>query len=90
MMFDRDKALDELVRFVQARGQRHAKVTPQTDLLESGLLDSLLLVDLIFHLEELYGMRFESDHIDPANFHNISAIVDLVAQRLSAAVPQQG
>jgi acyl carrier protein len=90
MMFDRDKALDELVRFVQSRGQDHAHVTPQTDLLETGLLDSLMLVDLIFHLEELYGIRFESDHIDPVNFHNIAVIVDLVDNRLSAPVSRLG
>lgn len=90
MMFDRDKALDELVRFVRAHDMSRAHVTAQTDLIESGLLDSLLLVDLIVHLEEAYGIRFESDHIDPANFHNIAAIVDLVAQRMSAAEPRLG
>lgn len=89
-MFDQDKALNELVRFVQLRGQCHANVTPQMDLIESGLLDSLLLVDMIVHLEEIYSIRFESEHIDPANFHNILAIVDLVAHRLSAAKPRLG
>lgn len=84
-MFDRNRTENELVQFVRSRGQRHTEVTPQTDLLESGLLDSLLLVDLIFHLEELYGIRFDSDHIDPSNFHSILAIIDLVADRVSVA-----
>lgn len=89
-MFDRNKTEADLVRFVQLRGLRHENVTPQTGLLESGLLDSLLLMDLIFHLEELYGIRFESDNIDPSNFLSISAIADLVANRLSAAQPRLG
>ena len=52
---DRKQLETELVQFVQARGARHAAVTSTTDLLDSGLLDSLLLMDLIFHIEELYG-----------------------------------
>jgi acyl carrier protein len=85
MMFDRKKAEAELVRFVQMRGQGRAEVTPQMNLIENGLLDSLMLVDLIFHLEESYGLRFESDHIAPSNFHSISAIIDLMADRASVA-----
>jgi acyl carrier protein len=83
-MFDRSKIEADLVETVQLRGQRHSNVTAQTELLEAGLLDSLLLVDLIFHLEELYDIRFDSNHIDPSNFHNIAAIVDLVTNRMLA------
>lgn len=90
MKFDRDQAIDELLRFVRSHDLSRANVTMQTDLIESGLMDSLLLVDLIVHLEEAYGVRFESEHIDPTNFHNIAAIVDLVAQRMSAVEPRLG
>jgi len=75
---DRKQLEADLVQFVQSRGSRHAKVTSQTDLLESGLLDSLLLMDLIFHIEEVYGFRFDSDHINPANFRTIMDIVNFV------------
>lgn len=71
----------ELVEFVQTRGQTHATVKPATDLLESGLLDSLLLMDLVFHVEEAYRIRFESDEINPANFRTITAIAKLVLAR---------
>jgi acyl carrier protein len=68
----------DLMRFVKQRGDKHAEVTPLTDLLESGLLDSLLLMDLIFHIEDSFNVRFDGSHIDPANFRTISAIVRLV------------
>ena len=84
---DRKQLEAELVQFVQARGLRYAVVTSSTDLLESGLLDSLLLVDLIFHIEELYGIRFESDHVDPSNFRTIVAIVNLILDQFP--VPQR-
>jgi acyl carrier protein len=84
---DRKQLESELVQFVQARGLRYAVVTSSTDLLESGLLDSLLLMDLIFHIEELYGIRVESDHVDPSNFRTIVAIVKLVLDQFP--VPQR-
>jgi acyl carrier protein len=85
---DRKQVEAELVQFVQSRGVRHAAVTSTTDLLDSGLLDSLLLMDLIFHIEELYGARLESDHVNPANFRTIAVIVNLVLGQLPVAKRQ--
>ena len=81
MTLDRSKLEADLLHFVQSRGSRHAEVTSQTDLLESGLLDSLLLMDLIFHTEEVYGIRFDSDHVNPANFRRIVDIVKFVLEQ---------
>jgi len=77
-MADRKRLEADLQQFVQSRGSRHANVTLQTDLLESGLLDSLLLMDLIFHIEEKYGVRFDSDNVNPSNFRTIVDIVNFV------------
>ena len=85
MMTANRKQLEaDLVQFVQSRGSRHAEVTSQTALLESGLLDSLLLMDLIFHVEEAYGIRFDSDHVNPSNFRTIVDIVNFVLDQVPA------
>ena len=78
MTADRKQLEADIVQFVQARGKRYAEVTLRTDLLESGLLDSLLLMDLIFHIEEAYGIRFDTDHVSPSNFRTIVDIVSFV------------
>ena len=78
MTGDRKQLEADIVQFVQARGKRYAEVTLRTDLLESGLLDSLLLMDLIFHIEEAYGIRFDTDHVNPSNFRTIVDIVSFV------------
>ena len=78
MTADRKQLETDIVQFVQARGARYAEATLRTDLLESGLLDSLLLMDLIFHIEEMYGIRFNSDHVNPSNFRTITDIVSFV------------
>ena len=87
MMVDRNQLEADLVQFVQSRGTRHANITSQTDLLESGLLDSLLLMDLIFRIEEHYGFRFDSDQVNPANFRTIMDIVNFVLGQ--APVPRR-
>jgi acyl carrier protein len=78
---DRQRLEADLLQFVQARGPRYAAVTPDTDLLDSGLLDSLLLTDLILHIEGQYGVAFDSHHISPANFRTVAAIVGLVCEQ---------
>jgi len=87
MIADRNQLEVDLVQFVRSRGTRHANITSQTDLLESGLLDSLLLMDLIFRIEEHYGFRFDSDHVNPANFRTIMDIVNFVLGQ--APVPRR-
>ena len=87
MTIDREQLETDLLQFVQSRGPRYAAVTSHTDLLDGGLLDSLLLTDLILHLEGLYGIEFESGHVSPANFRTLSAIVDLVLGQVPAAPP---
>jgi len=69
------------MRFVQSRGARYAKATLQTDLLETRILDSLLLMDLIFHIEEAYGVRFDSDQVNPSNFRTIEDTVSFVLKQ---------
>jgi acyl carrier protein len=86
---DRTQLEAELMQFMQSRGLRHAAMTLQTDLLESGLLDSLLLMDLIFHIEEIHGIRFESDHVNPSNFRTVVAIVNFVLNQSSVQQRQQ-
>jgi acyl carrier protein len=82
MTINRKKLEDNLMHFVRSRSPRHAAASPRMDLLETGLLDSLLLVDLIFHIEESYGVRFDSDQVNPSNFRTVEDIVGVVLGQL--------
>ena len=83
VLSDRKQIEAGLVQFLQSRLHRE-HVTAHTDLLDEGLLDSLLLVDLIFQIEDRYGLRFESDHISPDNFRTAATIAGLVMGQLEA------
>jgi acyl carrier protein len=84
---DRQQLEAELLHFVQSRGPRYAAVTRDTDLLDGGLLDSLLLTDLILHIEGQHGIEFDSGHVSPANFRTVSAIAGLVLEQFPPRPP---
>ena len=57
----------------------------ETDLIEEGLIDSLMLVELIMHLEREYGITVAFEDIDLDNFRSISAIEQFVGTRMKAS-----
>ena len=85
MIADRQRMQADLLALVRARGVDHAGVAAETDLLDGGLLDSLLLTDLILHIEERYAVAFDAGDVSPANFRSVAAIVELVLGRSPAA-----
>jgi acyl carrier protein len=45
-----------------------------TDLLESGLLDSLGLVELLFQVEQTFGLTLHLDELDVEHFRSLRTI----------------
>ena len=52
-----------------------------TDLVETGLLDSLALVELLAQLEETFGISVSTDDLEFENFRSITSIARFVVQR---------
>jgi acyl carrier protein len=55
-----------------------------TDLVETGLLDSLALVELLAQLDETFGVSISIDDLELENFRSIASIAGFVAQRMVA------
>ena len=87
MIPDRAQIEADILQFVRSRCPQSPGLGTDTDLLDEGLLDSLLLVDLIFQVEDRYGIKLGSDHVSPSNFRNVSSIVNLV---LGQTLPGDG
>ena len=51
---------------------------PEVDLIDSGLIDSLALVTLIFEIEQEFGVRVPLETLDVEDFRTISNIVRMV------------
>lgn len=58
--------------------------SPDTDLIESGLLDSLRLVELLLHIEGSLGCRIPIDEIDLGDLRSIKRIARLIGARTMA------
>jgi len=55
--------------------------SPETDLLSTGLLDSLGLIQLLVHLEEKFGVRIALDEIEIEDLRSVASIAALVARQ---------
>ena len=53
----------------------------ETDLVGTGLLDSLALVELLAQLEETFGVPISTDDLELENFRSISSIAVFVSRR---------
>jgi acyl carrier protein len=53
----------------------------ETDLVETGLLDSLKLVELMTSLEDEFGITISFDEIEIDNFRSVASIAEYVNQR---------
>lgn len=74
---DEQRVRAELRRWILEHSKSGAtELTDSTPLLESGLLSSLDVVELVLFLEELRGVEIDTDEIEPALFASIDAMWD--------------
>jgi acyl carrier protein len=53
-----------------------------TDLIENGILDSLLVTDLVLFAQSAFGIELAARDISPENFSSIERMADLVRGKL--------
>lgn len=61
--------------------------SPDTDLLDEGLLDSLGLVELLVHLEEEFGVTIGLEELDLESFRSVTTIAGFVRRLRSGEPP---
>jgi acyl carrier protein len=55
---------------------RNAKLSDDEDLLSSGILDSLGILQLVAFIEKSFGIRIPDEDVVFDNFQSVNAIVD--------------
>lgn len=55
----------------------------QTDLIDSGILDSLFLMQLVAFLEDSFGLSLNPESVTPENFASMERIAVLVQEGLA-------
>jgi len=54
----------------------------ETSLLQNGILDSTGVLELVLHLEQMYGMRIADEEIIPENLDSIERLCSFVQSKL--------
>ena len=76
-----DEIRDDLLGFLAARLPAGEALTEETDLLDDELLDSLLIMDTVAHVESRYGVRLDHADLAPRNFRSVAALAGLVGRK---------
>lgn len=74
------KLKSEILSFLDVAPQETA-ITIRESLLGSGFLDSMNILELVAHLQRLYGVEFTTDDMTHRNFETIDAIGKLLAKK---------
>ncbi|MBR6965902.1 MAG: acyl carrier protein [Clostridia bacterium] len=72
-MDERQKVLDALTEV-----RDDVDFENETELVDDGVIDSLDLTQMIAALDEAFGIHIPSGEIEPENFNNLDAIIELV------------
>jgi acyl carrier protein len=59
-------------------------------LLDAGVLDSMGVLQTLFHLEETFGIQVEDDEVMPENIDSIDNLTNFVARKQSLAEARPG
>jgi acyl carrier protein len=79
----RNDALHERISRVFAEGLNVEIPSPDTDLFDTGVLDSLAFVQLLFLLEQEFGVTTSVDDLEVDNFKSVARIAEFVAARVA-------
>jgi acyl carrier protein len=86
-------SVDDVVRRLQRLFLQHfhiGAVNPHTDLVETGLLDSLQIVALLAYVEEEFGARLAIDNFELGDLSSLSGLANLVnASRRRVPAPRK-
>jgi len=83
MMTERERSRQELIDFlrtIQRADYAQAVIDEESGLVESGLIDSLALLQIVTYLEQTYDVDFTERGIDPEDLRSVNSILDLIAR----------
>ena len=87
---DENQVLRQYILHELLNGRRDVVLTDDTDLLESGLVDSLAVVRLVAFIEERWRIKIPDLEISVANFQTIAAIAGYVRRRVGSSSQAPG
>jgi acyl carrier protein len=82
-MLSEAQIIQLLINYLQTElSQNRLLITPETALIEAGLIDSLTIFKLIVFLEEHFTIKIQAEDIVVENFKTVCALQALVQRKL--------
>jgi len=75
---------NQLLAFLAANAYVAGELEPTTDLIASGVLDSLLVTDLVLFIESSFGIVLKGGSIAPKHFRSVECLARLIVGKLDA------
>jgi len=77
------QALIDFLLSIQRPDYPHDDIDETSSLVESGLIDSLALLQIVTYLEQTYRIDFADRGIDPGDLRSVQSILELIARESS-------
>lgn len=71
----------ELLGYLERDPRVEGEVDAGTELIDSGALDSLAILDLVVFVERRFGIELAADDVTPRNFGSIASLAALIERR---------
>ncbi len=68
----------QFLRTIQRPDSPIKEIDEGQRLVDSGLIDSLAILQIVLHLERTYNIDFREKGIDPGNLQSVGSILDLI------------
>lgn len=78
---DRQQCKADLIKFlgtIQRPDYSIEEIDENQSLIESGLIDSLAVLQIVSYLEEIHNINFLEKGLDPGQLSSVGAILDLM------------
>lgn len=72
----------ELTDYLNRDPRVEGSIEPDTELVESGRIDSLAILDLVVFVEERFGVSLSAEDLTPQNLSSVAALAALVQSRI--------
>lgn len=72
---------DGLLQWCNYRLRTKVPITAETDLIDSGYLDSILVMDVVLSIEKQYGVVIDSSEISPRHFRSVRTLAKFVSSQ---------
>lgn len=67
--------------FLEGQFPQAKKIDDKTSLLESGVLDSLGILDVVTFLEQQFGVQIQDEELLPENFQSVETLSGFVSSK---------